>query len=346
MQENTENSTQNFAKKKRNPKDEDFNGLNAGVRLITPDGEIEIYSVDYDKLSVYDIDENGNRKTGTRKVDTVDIADGLKDGTIKPAEQLKPTDLRDAVRPESPELGVPEANAKAREAAGEPQPIGTGDFGPIYDQFRGKPKEAIGFLISKRNGEAIGALSHKDIGDIDLVWGEEGTGHSDGYGLAKLVKYHPEVLDNLQEILNEMKVVKRTANRINLESDKYKAAVRLTWNEQSKTWLLTIFEKKNSALDNTTDTDKTSNRGKRNDTATPQSTVSEGKDTENSANLQENTENSTQNNAKPLGKTSSQLEIAFEESKVDTNPSEAQKEAGNYQKGHINIDGYDITSMK
>ena len=32
-----------------------------------------------------------------------------------------------------------------------------------------------------------------------------------------------------------------------------------------------------------------------------------------------------------------------EEQKVDTNPTEAQKEAGNYKKGHIKVDGFDIT---
>ena len=32
-----------------------------------------------------------------------------------------------------------------------------------------------------------------------------------------------------------------------------------------------------------------------------------------------------------------------EELKVDTNPSEAQKEAGNYKKGHIKINGFDVT---
>ena len=69
-----------------------------------------------------------------------------------------------------------------------------------------------------------------------------------------------------------MVVVKRSANRVQLESDKYKASVRLTWDEKKKTWLLTMFEKKNSALDNTTDTGKTlSSNG--NDTATPESTV-------------------------------------------------------------------------
>ena len=32
-----------------------------------------------------------------------------------------------------------------------------------------------------------------------------------------------------------------------------------------------------------------------------------------------------------------------EEAKVDTNPTEAQKEAGNYKKGHINVDGFNVT---
>ena len=164
---------------------------------------------------------------------------------------------------------------------GEPiiLPVGEGEFGPIYDQFRGKPQEAIEFLLSQKNGEAIGALNHKDIGEIDLVWGKEGTGHSDGYGLSKLAKYHPEVLDKLQPILDDMEVVSRNANRVNLESPKYQAAVRLTWNNERKNWLLTAFEKRNSAIDNTTDTGETALSGRQNDTATLQSTVSENKDT-------------------------------------------------------------------
>ena len=32
-----------------------------------------------------------------------------------------------------------------------------------------------------------------------------------------------------------------------------------------------------------------------------------------------------------------------EEAKVDTNPTEAQEEAGNYKKGHINVDGFNVT---
>lgn len=126
----------------------------------------------------------------------------------------------------------------------------------------------------------MGALHHKDIGDIDLVWGKEGTAKSDGFGLAKLAKYHPEVLGNLQEILDTMVVVKRTDNRVQLESETHQASVRLTWDGEKKNWLLTAFEKKNSVSDNTTDTVGTAESGKRNDTATPQNTVSDGKDTE------------------------------------------------------------------
>ena len=166
----------------------------------------------------------------------------------------------------------------------------TGAFGTIYTQFKGKPQEAIAFLLEKKEGEAVGALHHKDIGDIDLVWGKEGTAKSDGFGLAKLAKYHPEVLGNLQEILDAMVVVKRTDNRVQLESETHQASVRLTWDSEKKNWLLTAFEKKNSVSDNTTDTVGTAEGGKRNDTATPQNTVSDGKDTEKDSSEQENEE--------------------------------------------------------
>ena len=168
------------------------------------------------------------------------------------------------------------------------QPVATGDFGPVYDQFVGKPQEAIDFLLSQRDGEAIGALHHRDIGDIDLVWGKEGTSKSDGYGLSKLAKYHPEFLENLQEILDDMQVVKRTDNRVQLESKKYKAAVRLTWDGQRKNWLLTAFQKETpTAADRTTDIGDTELQ---NDTAPLQtvSASSEDKGSDSSANSQTN----------------------------------------------------------
>lgn len=176
-------------------------------------------------------------------------------------------------------------------AAEEYDPVGEGPFGEIYIQFKGKPREAIDFLMKKKSGEAIGALYHKDVGDIDLVWGKEGTGHSDGFGLAKLVKYHPEVLDNLQDILNDMQVTTRNSNRINLESTTHKATIRLEWDGNKKNWLLTAFEKENPASTKTTDTDTTSLRG---GTALSQTGFSAGKDNTGASNKQEKLRLSTQ----------------------------------------------------
>lgn len=167
------------------------------------------------------------------------------------------------------------------------KPIGVGAFGNIYNQFRGNAKAAIEFLKKVRGGEAVGALHHKDIGDIDLVWGKEGTGHSDGYGLSKLVKYHPEVLDNLQEILNDMRVVSSSKNRVNLESETHKAGVRLTWDGERKSWLLTAFKKETSASDKRTDTAATSLEG---DTALSQTEGSAAKIENSSETTKENGE--------------------------------------------------------
>lgn len=171
--------------------------------------------------------------------------------------------------------------------AAEIKPVGIGAFRNIYNQFRGNAKAAIEFLKKVRGGEAVGALHHKDIGDIDLVWGKEGTGHSDGYGLSKLVKYHPEVLDNLQEILNDMRVVSSSKNRVNLESETNKAGVRLTWDGERKSWLLTAFKKETSASDKRTDTAATSLEG---DTALSQTEGSAAKIDNSSETAKENGE--------------------------------------------------------
>lgn len=44
----------------------------------------------------------------------------------------------------------------------------------------------------------------------------------------------------------------------------------------------------------------------------------------------------------PIGITSTPDEVQAQREQTETNPTEAQKEAGNYRKGHIKVDGYDI----
>jgi len=48
-----------------------------------------------------------------------------------------------------------------------------GDFGEQYTEFRHKPKQAIKHLKKVKGGECIAALFRPEIGDIDIVWGED-----------------------------------------------------------------------------------------------------------------------------------------------------------------------------
>ena len=58
----------------------------------------------------------------------------------------------------------------------EPKPVGSGVFGNIYNHFKGKVKEAFDFLMKHKGGDLLGVFHRKDVGDIDLVWGDENGG--------------------------------------------------------------------------------------------------------------------------------------------------------------------------
>ena len=179
------------------------------------------------------------------------------------------------------------ADLEREKANNAPETNKTGAFGTIYTQFKGKAKEAIAFLLEKKEGEAVGALHHKDIGDIDLVWGNEKA------GLQKIAKKHPEVLDNLQEIIGGMHVVSESPNRIKLESTTHFAVVSKEFlgKERGK-WLLTAYEKKKDASGGSIDIAPEPKTGKQNGTAPLQDTISMGKVSESPETKQEKDEKS------------------------------------------------------
>lgn len=86
---------------------------------------------------------------------------------------------------------------------------------------------------------------------------------------------------------------------------------------------------------------------------TPQNTPSVGKDKQSSATKQEIVDNYLEKPASSEDLFAKAERVAAEdkakrtrkkeEAKVDTNPTEAQKEAGNYKKGHIKVDGFNVT---
>ena len=219
-----------------------------------------------------------------------------------------------------------EVDTNAGEENEEIKPIGKGVFGNIYDQFKGKAKSAINFLRKIKSGEAVGALHHNEVGDISLVWG------NDKAGLKKILRKHPEVVGNLQEILNDMHIAVSSENRIVLESNTHKAVVsKMLGEEKTPQWLLTAYEKKN-ASGGSSDIGPEPQRGKQNGTAPLQDKSSTDKDTESSPSPQEN---------RLKNSTKSAVESAAAE--VETSPSEAQKKAVNYKMGHVKVGTFDIT---
>jgi len=141
------------------------------------------------------------------------------------------------------------AEGMVREAKNGPVLYQTGQsagpFGPIFNEYRGDAQGAVARLMQEQTGEAVAALSHPEIGDIDLVWGKEGDAANDyegGYGLAKIAAKHPEVIANLQGIVAALPVERAGKNRVVLANEDHTAVVRLQWDGQAKHWLLTAYE--------------------------------------------------------------------------------------------------------
>ena len=154
----------------------------------------------------------------------------------RPAKPAAPL-LVDEARALVSEAKAPEAIAAARDefkAAGGK----VNGFGPIFDDVRGDYPAAVRRLAEAQDGEAPGVLRHPKIGEIDLPWGDRDK------GLSKIVERHPEVVDRLPQIIESMSVASRSANRIRLESPDHMAVVRLDYDGQAKSWLLTAYERK------------------------------------------------------------------------------------------------------
>jgi hypothetical protein len=131
------------------------------------------------------------------------------------------------------------AYAAAREAV-EARAIGP--HGPIFHEYSGRPAEAIAKLQREQTGEVPRVWHHPELGWIDLVWGNKAG------GLDHIIARHVEgrkdlKLADLAEMIPHMRVVDNDGRSATLESDTHKAAVRLDYDGQSKTWLVTGYEK-------------------------------------------------------------------------------------------------------
>ena len=135
----------------------------------------------------------------------------------------------------------------------EPKPVGSGVFGNIYNQFKGKVKEAFDFLMKHKGGDLLGVFHRKDVGDIDLVWGDHGG------GLAHIIRRHIieqndfKNVDEIQKVIDDVirngLIVRENKDKINIEYNGYRVSIKKTIRDskgnvvENKNWIVTAFDK-------------------------------------------------------------------------------------------------------
>ena len=129
--------------------------------------------------------------------------------------------------------------------------MSTGSFGTIYTQFENKPVKAIIHLIKVKEGEAVKALYRKDIGFIDIVWGENDPKINRGYGLKHIIEKHGneikelgfEVWDFIPIIVQAGSIVAaKEPEKILLESNMFRVLILIQWKGKKKQFILTVFD--------------------------------------------------------------------------------------------------------
>lgn len=173
-------------------------------------------------------------------------------------EQLR-NEINDAQRAEEEVL---RSMAEQREAERESnvmdeeiKPVGKGVFGNIYDQFRGKARDAVRFLLNNRGGDLLGVFHRNELGDIDLIWGSK----EKNQGFEHIIDKHvnqlhdfetPEdAVSKIEDVINNGKLIKDKWDKATFEKDGYRVVVRKNVRgdngeivDEKKNWVVTAFD--------------------------------------------------------------------------------------------------------
>ena len=125
----------------------------------------------------------------------------------------------------------------------EPQPIGKNRWGNIYQWAKGKVKEAFQFLQDKQSGYLKGVFNHPEIGEIDLIWGDNKG------GLKHILQKHLIEADDFNSINDVIETIQRvisigtiTRQGTNISLDKDNNRVILAQSPEG-TWIVTGYPK-------------------------------------------------------------------------------------------------------
>lgn len=217
------------------------------------------------------------------------------------------------------------------------KPIGKGLFGNIYDQFNGKVQEAFDFLLKHKSGDLLGVFHRKGVGDIDLIWGDN---HA---GLAHIINKHigngksfsnmKEFIESITDIINNGNIDFENGDKIVFKKGSKLVTIRTNIRNKGKkiadkNWILTAYDE--LSADGDVSAIAPINKGQ----AARTTGKSNSKDTPENRAVQ----TSGQENAE----TSLQSEVTRAEQQTNAEPTEGQKEAGNYKKGRVKVGPFDV----
>lgn len=139
---------------------------------------------------------------------------------------------------------------KAAEPVSEMEPVGRSIFGDIYDQFKGKAKEALAFLKSHHDSDMVGVFNREGWGDVDLIWGDENGGAehilSKHVGEGKSFASEDEAMETISDIIKNGDKVFENGDRAVFKAGDNQVTVRKNWREEGKkkadkNWVLTAY---------------------------------------------------------------------------------------------------------
>ena len=128
-------------------------------------------------------------------------------------------------------------------------PVGKNQFGYVYDQFKGKPKEAFDFLLKNKDGYLKGVFHRDEIGDIDLAYGSAPNPYK-GKGLAHIIRKHVETLHDFPSVDDAINTITDVIsngivkdgsipNTYDIENGDYRVVVAA---DKNGNWVLTAFD--------------------------------------------------------------------------------------------------------
>lgn len=150
------------------------------------------------------------------------------------------------------------------------------EFGTNYAEFYHDGANAIRKLLVERKGQVAGAFKRKELGDIDLVWGEAKTANGDikGYGLSKIEAKHlndfasfygdtpqEKLINGISKIIEKGEIKPRNGqNGVNIEYNGFIIGINKGFNGAGDNkWVVTAFDNSMSKSEKKAKTARTDN---------------------------------------------------------------------------------------